>query len=121
MLVVPLAIALIGLVQLIPLPPGLLAAVSPRGAELRDFALVPLKLESWRPVAVDVPSTARGVARMLSFAMLLFVATELGRLPGLRRRLYSILALSGAAGCALKRSVRNPKAYGSELELTDRN
>lgn len=96
-LAIPVAVAVLFALQLVPLPPGLLAVLSPKGAELREFALVPLGLETWRPLAVDAPATAKGLARVLSLGMLLFVALELGRLPQIRRRLFSVLAVAGAA------------------------
>ncbi len=96
-LLVPGLVALVGLFQLVPLPPAVLAAISGSNAELRIFALVPLGLEGWRPLAVDAPAAAKGLARVLSLGMLLLVSLELGRLPGVRRRLLSVLALSGTA------------------------
>jgi tetratricopeptide (TPR) repeat protein len=94
-LLVPLFLAGVAAVQLLPLPPALLSLLSPPAAELRDFALVPLGLEGWRPVSVDPPSTARALARLLALAVLAFVALQLGRIPGVRRRLFSVTALSG--------------------------
>lgn len=96
-LLLPLGLLLVTAVQLVPLPPSLLATLSPAQASLREFALVPLGFEAWRPVAVDVPATARGFARLVSLAFLLFVALEVGRLDGVRRRLLAVLALSGVA------------------------
>ncbi len=100
-LAIPAFVVAVSLVQLVPLPPGLLAVLSPKVAQLREFALVPLGLTAWRPLAVDAPATARGLARVLSLGMLLFAALELGRLPGVRRRLLSVLALAGAATAAI--------------------
>ncbi len=95
LLLVPLAVVAIGLVQLVPLPPWGLSLLSPRQADLRTFALVPLGLDGWRPIAVDPPSTSRGVSRALGLGMLFFVALQLGRLNGVRRRLFSVLAVAG--------------------------
>lgn len=81
--------------QLVPLPPFLLAKLAPASAELRDFALVPLGLERWRPVSVDAPCTWRLFARDLGLGGLLFVALQLGRLEGPRRRLLAVVG--GAA------------------------
>lgn len=92
----PAGLLVVGLVQLVPLPPSVLAVVSPRAAELRDFALVPLGVESWRPISMDPPSTARALARTVSLGMLLVVSLELGRLSQVRRRLFVVLALAGA-------------------------
>jgi Flp pilus assembly protein TadD/O-antigen ligase len=78
-----------------PLPPGLLAVVSPVHAELRDFALVPLGLEAWRPLTMDAPSTWRAVVRGLSCGGLLATSLQLGRLDGPRMRLISTVAVTG--------------------------
>lgn len=83
--------------QLVPLPPALLALVSPPAAELREFALVPLGLEAWRPVSLDPPATARALARLLGLGAMLFVALELGRRPESRWRLLSLQALVGVS------------------------
>src|SRR5262249_35590735 len=58
----PLGVAAICLLQLLPLPPWLLGLLSPRATELRDFALVPMGLEGWRPVTMDAPATWRELA-----------------------------------------------------------
>lgn len=93
-LLMPALVALIALIQLLPLPPAFLSALSAPGAELRDFSLVPLGLTRWRPISMDAPSTLRAVARAMSLGMLLFVARELGRVAGARRRLFAVLAAS---------------------------
>lgn len=94
-LLVPSSLALIAALQLVPLPPAVLALASPAAAELREFALVPLGLEGWRPISVDPPSTARAMTRLLALAVLAFVALQLGRVSGVRRRLFAVTALSG--------------------------
>ncbi len=94
-LVIPAVMALAAAVQLVPLPPGLLALVSPPAAELREFALVPLGLTGWRPLSVDPPSTARALARLTALGLLAFVALQLGRAENVRRRLFAVTALSG--------------------------
>lgn len=96
-LLLPALVTVIAMVQLIPLPPAVLGVLSPPAAELREYSLVPLGLTQWRPVTMDVPSTLRGLGRALSLGMLLFVATELSRLAGVRRRLFMVLALSVTA------------------------
>lgn len=93
----PVVLAGVVVLQLIPLPPGVLRVVSPPQAALRDFALVPLGLDAWRPVAVDVPSTLKALARIVSLGALFFVALELGRFSAVRRRLFAVLALASAA------------------------
>lgn len=97
LLVLPAVALLVALLQLVPLPPGLLAVLSPPGAELREFALVPLGLTRWRPVSMDAPSTARAVARIIGLGAMALVALELGRQAHVRRRLLAVLALSGVS------------------------
>ena len=96
-LLVPLILAMVALVQLLPLPPALLQLLSPPASELRDFSLLPLGLTRWRPISMDAPSTARALARSLALGALLVVALELGRKEAARRRLAKALAASGGS------------------------
>ena len=93
----PLLTLTLGLVQLVPLPQFLLRLLSPVGAELRDFALVPLGLDRLRPLSMDPPATARAITRLVGLTGLLVTAFQLGRLPAVRRRLFRVLALSGVS------------------------
>ena len=95
-LLMPAMVVIVAVLQVIPLPPPFLALVSPVAGELREYSLVPLGLTQWRPISMDVPSTLRGLGRVLSLGMLLFVAMELGRMPGVRRRLFKVIAVSAA-------------------------
>ena len=95
LLFLPLAVLVIALLQLVPLPESFHRGFSPVAAELRDFSLVPLGLGRLRPISMDPPSTARGIARLAGLTGLLVTAFQLGRLPGTRRRLFRVLALSG--------------------------
>lgn len=92
----PVGLSVVALLTVLPLPPGLLAALSPANAELRDFSLVPLGLERWRPLSADAPSTFRALARVLALGSLCFVSVQLGRLEASRRRMLGALAISGA-------------------------
>ncbi|WP_309242977.1 O-antigen ligase family protein [Hyalangium versicolor] len=92
--------AVLCLIQLIPLPSGLLGAVSPEAASLREFALVPLGLSSARPVSLDPPATWRELARYVAYALAFVAAVEVCRFRRSRRRLLTVLALTGA-GVAL--------------------
>jgi tetratricopeptide (TPR) repeat protein len=87
----------IALAQLMPLPGAVLRLVSTPASELRDFALVPLGLTRLRPISMDASSTARALARVVSLAFLLATSLELGRQAPIRRRLLSVLALSGVS------------------------
>lgn len=86
---------LLCLLQLLPLPQGMLRLLSPAAAELRDFALVPLGLERARPVSLDPPSTWREVAKHLSYLAAFVAAAQVARSRSARRRLLAALALSG--------------------------
>ena len=81
-------VLLIGFVQLVPLPPWLLSVFSPRAAELREFALVPMGLEGWRGVSLDAPSTWRALGRLIGLVSLGFVASQLLGDNGPRRRRF---------------------------------
>jgi tetratricopeptide (TPR) repeat protein len=88
------------LVQLIPLPSGMLGWVSPEAAGLLEFALVPLGLTSARPVSLDPSATWRELAKYLAYALLFIAAVEVCRSRLSRRRLLATLAFTGA-GVAL--------------------
>ncbi len=96
-LVLPVAASAFAVLQLVPLPPHLLAALSQPAAELREFALVPLGLDRWRPVSLDPPSTARALARSLALGGLLFTALQLGRQEHARQRLFAVVGLVGVS------------------------
>ncbi|PTL76366.1 O-antigen ligase family protein [Vitiosangium sp. GDMCC 1.1324] len=89
--------ALLCLLQLIPLPPGLLDVLSPEAAGLRDFALVPLGLDGARPLSLDPPATWRELARYLAYLLIFVAAVQVCRSGRARHRLLSTLAFSGAA------------------------
>lgn len=96
-LALPVAAAALAALQLIPLPPWLLERLSAPGSQLRDFALLPLGLSAWRSISMDPPSTARALARIVGLGSLLFVALELSRRAVVRRRLLSVVALTGVS------------------------
>lgn len=93
----PLFGALVAALQLVPLPPAVLAWSSPYGSELRDFALLPLGLETWRPISVDPPATARAFARLVALLLLVVVSREVGRSAVARRVLLQVLCLCGVS------------------------
>ncbi len=69
---VPLAVGGVCLFQVVPLPPPLLDLASPIAAGVRDFALTPLGLASWRPISLDSSATWREALKwMLSAATVL--------------------------------------------------
>ena len=89
--------ALLCALQLVPLPPGLLAVLSPEAAGLRDFVLVPLGLDGPRPLSMDPPATWRELARHLAYLLTFVAAVQVCRSGRARRRLLSTLAFTGAA------------------------
>jgi len=97
----PLGVAALCLLQLLPLPPWLLGFLSPRAAEVRDFALQPLGLDGWRPVSLDPPATWRELAKHLAYAAALVSAAEVARSRRARVRLLAALGLSGALVAAI--------------------
>ncbi len=89
--------------QLLPLPPSLLGLLSPRTEELRLFALLPLGIDGWRPLSVDVPSTARALVLQLSLVLSLLAAAHVSRFRETRRALAAGVAGVGGlvAGIAV--------------------
>ncbi len=93
-----LLLALIGLVllQLVPMPPGLLRIVSPGSFSFyNDHLLLPLT--AWRPISVSPPDTLRGLAFLAAFSLLyLAVFREMTGAPW-RRRLMRTVVGAGVA------------------------
>ena len=93
----PLSVAGLCVLQLVPLPPALAGALSPPLAELRAFALVPLDLDRWRPLSHDPPATAAALVGSLSAAAALVAAAGLSRSRTRRRQLAAGIGLTGLA------------------------
>jgi tetratricopeptide (TPR) repeat protein len=93
--------ALLCLLQLLPLPPGLLAVLQPEAAGLRDFALVPLGLEGPRPLSLEPPATWRELARHLAYLLTFVAAVQVCRSGIARHRLLTTLAVTGAGVATL--------------------
>jgi len=86
------ALHLLVLFQLLPLPPVLLSLVSPGSfAFYNDRLLVPL--EVWRPISVSPPDTLRGLAFLAGFALL--YATVFRELDSRRWRRRLMLLVVG--------------------------
>jgi O-antigen ligase len=64
-----IALHLLVLVQMVPLPPWLLRLVSPGSFSFYNDRLL-LPLSGWRPVSVSPPDTARGLAFLCGFTLL---------------------------------------------------
>jgi O-antigen ligase len=82
------AIALTAL-QLIPLPAGLLAALDPRGSELRADGAALAQTAPWQAISLDPASTLRGLAFLVT---LLGVALLGLRIASSERGRYLVLA-----------------------------
>ncbi len=94
---VPLGIAAFCAFQLIPLPPALLSLFSPAAAELREFALVPLGLDAWRPVTLEPDATWRELGKHLLYAAAFLAAMHLSSgARGARPMLAGVIAATGA-------------------------
>ncbi|RKH00958.1 O-antigen ligase family protein [Corallococcus carmarthensis] len=87
--------------QLVPLPPGLLAWVSPEAAALREDVLVPLGLTGWRPVSLEPSATWRELAKHVAYLLTFVAAVQVCRARASRQRLLSVLAFTGAAVAAV--------------------
>ena len=93
----PLSVAGLCALQLVPLPPALAGALSPPLGELRAFALAPLGLDRWRPLSHDPPATAAALAGSLSAAAALVASAGLCRSRTRRRQLAAGIGLTGLA------------------------
>jgi tetratricopeptide (TPR) repeat protein/uncharacterized membrane protein YidH (DUF202 family) len=93
----PLSVAGLCVLQLVPLPPALAGVLSPPLGDLRAFALDPLGLDGWRPLSHDPPATATALVGSLSAAAALVAAAELSRSRTRRRQLAAGIGLTGLA------------------------
>ncbi|HSP80410.1 MAG TPA: O-antigen ligase family protein, partial [Myxococcaceae bacterium] len=97
LMVLPLgAGAALCLLQLVPLPAGLLSALSPEAAALRDFILVPLGLEGPRPLSLEPTATWRELGKHLAYLLAFVAAVQVSRSRQARHRLLATLAATGA-------------------------
>ena len=93
----PLSVAGLCVLQLVPLPPALAGVLSPPLGELQYFALVPLGLDRWRPLSHNPPATAAALVGSLSGAAALVAASGLSRSRTRRRQLAAGIGLTGLA------------------------
>ncbi|MCM2332400.1 MAG: O-antigen ligase family protein, partial [Anaeromyxobacteraceae bacterium] len=90
--------ALLVALQLAPLPPAVLAALSPAGAEVQASTLGPLGgYPAWRPLSLDPGATALELAKLASWTMAAAAAAVLARSRERQERLLRALGLAGAA------------------------
>lgn len=80
------------LLQLVPLPPGLLRLVSPGSHAFHETLALAPSLEAWRPVSVSPPDTLRGLAFLAAFSLLaLAVFRDMAEAPWRRRLLLTVV------------------------------
>ena len=99
-----LAGALFSLFQLLPLPPWLLALVSPEADRLYRIVLESLGLYGqgqWRPVSLDTYETWLGAAGYFSLLMVYLLAANLFVQREMMKRVLTIIALAGFGLAAL--------------------
>ncbi|HET7290978.1 MAG TPA: O-antigen ligase family protein [Vicinamibacteria bacterium] len=90
-----LALHLLALVQLVPMPPGLLRFVSPGSFAHYDFvALGPL--DSWRPVSVSPGDTSRALVFLAGMSLLYGLSFRDFATAAWRRRVTAVLVGSAA-------------------------
>ncbi|MBK7864874.1 MAG: O-antigen ligase family protein [Archangiaceae bacterium] len=99
---VPFGVAALCALQLVPMPPALLSVVSPPSAGLREFALVPLGLDGWRPISLDTGATWRELGKHLLYAGAFLAAVHLASASrGARTILVGAIAVSGTVVLSL--------------------
>ena len=112
------------LLQLVPLPPPLLAALSPGSFAFYDNLLLVPPLVAWKPISVSPPDTLRGLAFLAAFSLLaVAVFRELGE-GRWRRRLLRTRRLhrpgahrGGAAAGRLVRAAPDLRRVAAALGL----
>ena len=83
--------------QLVPMPPGVLRALSPGSYSFYNDPLLLPPLTAWKPISVSPPDTLRGLAFLAAFSLLyLAVFREMGAHPW-RRRLMRAVVGTGVA------------------------
>lgn len=93
-LLLPLAIASLFLLQLVPLPDGSLVSLAPVSAGRWKVAREGLEA-GWATISVDPGVTLTAIRRLLLGLATIAAVTSLARTPTYRRWLYTALATSG--------------------------
>lgn len=91
-----LAAALCAL-QLLPLPRGWIAVLSPKADEILQMTLGALGAYSSHPLSLDPPATAVELGKALTYTLLLLLAYQRSRERGGPERLVAAVAWSGVA------------------------
>jgi tetratricopeptide (TPR) repeat protein len=83
--------------QLVPLPPGVLHAVSPASWDLLQFTLLRSDaLSAWHPISLDPPATRIALAKQLGYLAIYLTTACVARAGG-RRRMMTVIGVLGAA------------------------
>lgn len=91
-------VALLGVVQLVPMPSPVLQTVSPQALELRD-RYEPARQEGdagWRPVSMYPWATRQSTLRIAAFLVTALIAIDLSVIGSARRAMVMALVASGA-------------------------
>jgi len=97
----PSAVAAFTLLQLVPLPPALLAALSPLAADLRAYSLADLgaaSVDAWAPLSLDPALTTIAAVHQLAFVGVAWAAANV---PRGQRGVVERAVLFGASAVAL--------------------
>lgn len=87
--------------QLVPLPPAVVAALSPAGAGVQAATLGPLGLfPAWRPLSLDPGATALELAKLATWTMAAAAAALLAARRQRQERLLQGLGVAGGAVAA---------------------
>ena len=106
---IPLAVAATLLLQVVPLPYGVLARIAPVSAGRWMVAHEGIT-RSWVPISIDPAATLIGIRRLLLGLATVMAVRDLARNGAHRRWIYTALAISGGVIWALGLLVRvDPK------------
>lgn len=97
LVLIPCGLALFGLFSLLPLPPALLAFLSPETERLSRLALESMGLYGqgqWRPLSLDVAESALGASGYMALTLVFFIAGTLFLSKHRLGRLATVLALT---------------------------
>lgn len=96
-----LLLGAVTLLQLVPLPAGLVRMLDPEGQRVRDLALRGLVSENaWRPLSLDPGSSLGEAARLLGLAALTLALGRLARTEREWLRGVLLISLAALIGCA---------------------